>query len=73
MLSRHYPFHCLNLLIVILVIPPVLVPRQPADAPHETPVHMTGFNTRPDNMPFPTQEPTSGAFPLPGKQLIFIR
>jgi len=48
------------------VLPPVLVPRQPVDAPHELPPLQSGY-TRPENMMMP-QEPPNTNFQLPGKK-----
>lgn len=50
--------------ICIIVLPAVLVPRQTIDTPHE--LHPIPEYTRPDNMSFPTQEPTN-TFQLPGR------
>ncbi|KAK3710650.1 hypothetical protein QZH41_011002 [Actinostola sp. cb2023] len=52
------------------VLPPVLVPRQPTDTPHEIPP-LSGY-TRPENMSFPTQEPTNTNFQLPGTPTGYI-
>ncbi|XP_031560114.1 mothers against decapentaplegic homolog 3-like [Actinia tenebrosa] len=54
------PFHYQR--VETPVLPAVLVPRQTIDTPHE--LHPIPEYTRPDNMSFPTQEPTN-TFQLP--------
>lgn len=52
------PFHYQR--VETPVLPPVLVPRQPADPPRERPPLLE--HIRPDNTQFPTQEPTNSPF-----------
>ncbi|EDO39594.1 predicted protein [Nematostella vectensis] len=63
------PFHYQR--VETPVLPPVLVPRQQSDVPHELPI--LPEYTRPENVPFPTQEPTNSQYHIqPGTPTDYI-